>query len=1116
MGHSLEFSCDVIAPPRASRGVPTSVTCPACLKNADKHKSAGLAGASLLQLAGGAVEDAGTAQLPRTAAVAVQPPVTTSPAAHQKHSPVKSTVSSEVTSRSPAERWSEPGGSRADMCLVGDFRSKSNVDDGCDNRQDRASPAPVARRASYADPSSVPVSARQQSGQGQAATAVPGRRFTLPTPLPSLGSILEGVPGRGHLKRSHEDAGTPPRKDSGSASGSVTSGGISGIGGCEKPESGTGGGANGGGDGSTAGEAGRPGKRPLASAQTGVDSSVHPISAAGAKRLFPGAGAKGFEGWGQRRPNISGTDQVGFLTSSLAPDWRKCGLGAMGRAASFDEARATAGRTLMEPQHDGKIRRASAFVNNASSLTPVRTEVGRRDSAFEQRPTPSAPPLSHYSDLLSAAKSFKSVTACAGAPPRHPFPRRDPNVDVEEGRDPATGGTDAFRRQGSASSSLWRSSKLTKWAVGGGGDGNGNVNGERSGSQALPPAMAAMPARGTRMWHVMSADSRFTAGLAAAPNAKTTASSTLSRFAWPAKTVAQSQQGPAAQAIGGGGRGDAAATSGSAPEDHLAGLAGVVGAGQERHGGAAASQARRWSVLDPSPASTGKESAVLVPAWGAPAAESPSREETSSSAISSGRGKPRRGGIFGNGNVDTDEDMPLRPSQRRGSMAAPNDTEQTRWQSGLNQTSSTSDHAAAAGMPTFAPAWGETMEEGQKGQSPARDDKATVSVAPGGGSAPRRSGLFGGGSCSGATEKVALGRPPPRRGSMVVVSDMGGESQRRRFSVVEQTSPASDQAEGSSATLVEPAWGATMRDAGEAREKLGCQEAPSSANVSAGSGVLSRRGSMFDCGNDTREEISFGPPPPRRGSMLTLNPPPRRGSMVAIDARAWELPSLPAAADTPGQDSSAKATTATTGNLQHSACQSGEKPMGPLTSRRGGILAVGVSPCDWGGKSEEEGRGDTSSSTTSYQASRSRRGSAVMSGKSNGSPSVVGGMGAGAMPPLASPTRSVAEPSQHQPAGVRDEHVATAPAWEEEALERTLPSLDVVAGKAVCGSDGRGDAANAEGDNGDCQDNAELSPTAAWWAPGARPPWPRSGDTGTQETHEQTGREGKGESGGLS
>lgn len=816
----------------------------------DKHKTVGLAGASLLQLAGS------KAQAP--------PPSPKKPSSPDMKPPVKSGSSpaakGEISPTRPAASTEEHGDDK--MSFGGAVQG-----DEAPAREARATP--TQRRASYAAP---------QKEVEPALT--PKRRFTLPaTPLPPLGSILERRPAGG-LKRPREDGSkcledapaqqhsppprspsTPVDRDSSAPSHGPADPGK--LVDAEEPSATYGvdpraGPENDGGRGC-------PGSSPPAERLPGQDGLSRSCDAsggatasrpsAGAKRLFPGAWNE-FQAWGPGPEGRSGSDQVGYLTKTLAPDWRKSGLESLGRAMSFDEALQAVGRDVLEPPQDGKPRRGSAFCVQAGIHPPVVTEVNRRDSALEPRPTPSRPPISHYSELLSAGQPFRSITAAHGGIPVHgqARPRLGADVEGEESLAKCSRGPFGHRRSRP-----------------GGGPADAptrNDWGTRSGfaDQPMRDASAA-PSRASRLFHVMPAETPFTSGLRAPPGSRQEF-----RFR-------QDRAGPRE------------GNTGSA--EQIASVVGTMhglGAEEQQQTGPAsgeggapggpAPQGRRWSVLDSSvPPPPVAEANNYVLAWGegAQAQEEETDMTPPAASIPPSRGAPSRKPVFAGGGMgQADAEMVPRPPQpRRSSFAAASPeaeamaggmfrTRRQRW-SPLDDVPDARENGASTPA-TYVAAWGAPASDEQGGRGLARDED-TAAIArvtdpyPGRSFGARRRGLFGAGCAgggggvgkgAGASVEMPLGRPPRGEPAHPAAAregeTMGPSSQRRGWLPSDQVSMPTDPPR--STTSFMRTWREEMNGGHkeERRAEVGSERPPrgeaEAAFVARSGGGSSRRGSL--------------------------------------------------------------------------------------------------------------------------------------------------------------------------------------------------------------------------------------------------------------------------------
>lgn len=856
----------------------------------------GLAGASLLQLAGTAIEE--------STATRLRPTSESEPSAEPWRGDAGGRSGDEhdqpaaPTEETPLRGASAPR--RRASCTASMAGANASAPD-----VQRAAP----RRASY----TAPVSSREGS-LSKSPSCRAARKASQPSSrLPSMGSLLDGPSTRGHLKRQRESGGgvfdvdveaplspcpstLQARGDTatarsifsgnaiggtGAENGSVDSGeseGTTPIKGSAVDDAG----AGSGGDGSSA----------------AASASAQSRPSAGAKSLFSGAGKQwgaAGQGWQSKTPKHAGT--TGYLTTAPAPDWRQHGLASLGRAASFDVARAAAGRNgLVAVAGDDKPRRASAFVSHCTALPPVVTEMGRRDSAFEQRRTPTARHVPHYSDLLSASTSFRPMSAFNGvaAHPFAPRPMCDPDFKIEEEseeglsreRQPPPPNADVFDGDGD----------LPSWGTP--GPGRRLLSGElaAAGADSRPSGLNPSLSRAKRVFHVMDATDPFTAGLPMRPLDDTAA----------------------------------------VPPD--AGVSGSSRSGQQQQQQQQlpSNDRRRWSVIDTAPVPSDQDTpaTIFAPAWGetvddetVDGDDAPS-EDMDISSVGSERGNHHHAQVKFRGGGGSGRDVPSGRPPRRGFMmsAAPPELEGPgeqrsqrphRW-SVLEQSPTPPDQHGATAAP-FVAAWGAANEEESAEEATAEDEG--VSAAGVSARCNRRARVvFGGGGRGGGSsgDEVPSGRPP-RRGSMVPPAvPLGAEaagvspgSQARRWSVVEQAHApldqrALDQRGATQSSSFVPAWGTAVEDRALEETSVGKDRGEAAADL--GMGSIPRRVGVFGGGGSCGEDTSLGRSPHRRSMMSArgqgpqqcappsglvsppshdqglrmMGPPmPRRGSLVA-------------------------------------------------------------------------------------------------------------------------------------------------------------------------------------------------------------------------------------------
>lgn len=794
----------------------------------EKHKSVGLAGASLLQLAGSAVEEPFTKS--RSPASGTQDSKPSSP--ERTSSPeLKAEMKPTPSPTNATDNWRETRLSQEQLHSV------------AENEVDGTPPVmvllPTRRRASFAAP--------RKEVEPEPA---PKRRFTLPS-LPSLGSILDDVP-KSNLKRPRADSGAsrsdgqtchgspaPPPAPGGRGSPSATRCLARGAGNSSESDDipGDGGGSKGVGGNSNSGDSGAsPSIRKMPTQESCSDMSdisEHPASSkslAGAKKLFA---EKNFPTWGRGSLDRRGSDQAGYLTTSLSPNWRQSGLGALGRAVSFDEARMAAGRDVVEPPQDAKPRRASAFVVETGILSPVVTEVARRDSAFEPRPTPNRPPITHYSDLLSAGQQFRSITAAPGSVPRHSFPRANPDAEIDGSeRSNARG---PFRRARKPSTSLWTAPSSSKWAY------------QSDSLDECPRESHAVPSQAPRLFHVMSPETPFTTGLPVPPNERSSMPTTQ------AFGLFKNMPAPRQSESGGAGRSPrrTGAMEGPSTGDHMSPCRLKV---EDKPGGLEP-KARRWSVLGTStaPMSIGDYPAAL------------------------GENKSRNEASFGGGVGNMESEEPIRPPiQRRGSMVTAGQSPEgsarvmfgsrRRAWSSLNQAQTPGDEGKTA--PTkYASAWGAPSADSQDGSAASCTETEPPPL-----SSQRRAGsrcraLFGSGSTSGGGEPLQV------------------SSKRQEWSPHKQSSTPSDTAPKEISYV--SAWGAPVEEEtreADVRDKCTTEGLSSSRERTMSlTGVACNAPSAGGAGTSRRESLLAGSPAgvESPGYMGLSGRPPRPDALVS-------------------------------------------------------------------------------------------------------------------------------------------------------------------------------------------------------------------------------------------
>ncbi|CBN75453.1 EsV-1-7 [Ectocarpus siliculosus] len=484
-------------------------------KFCDKHKSVGLAGASLLQLAGGAESSASS-------------PAPTGTGQNAANSP-------------PPEGATAGGG----PWISGNQMRGGGLPAGADEQQPPASvqqkhaPAaaePRTRRASFNAPAVAPIIQPVLPDLKTQHT----RRSSMPAPLlPSVQSLLDDIP-HGGLKRQRDEGRArqqPYDTDADSATSSSSSplppppgppedaAGFARPGPAHVAVSGSAAEKRGGREGRVD-ESGRDASSVAAdgaSAQARTPKKTTSLfsgpaaaaAAAGNAQQQDGERATRRKVWNPHQSPPSST--TGYVTSSPAMNWRRDGVATLGRAASFDEARLAERKSGMQSEDSSKPRRASAFVTHGSALPPRVIEMHRRDSAYETRTVPAgAGRVAHYSDLLSANASSRSVTAFNGRPGYSPsLTLAHPDAVIEE--EAVAGAAAAGQRE----------------------DGAGAGAPSGGGRPPMPGSRAA-----ARMFHVMPATAVFAGDLPSYARGET-----------PSKaTTAAAAASSAAQAGGGGGR----------------------------------------------------------------------------------------------------------------------------------------------------------------------------------------------------------------------------------------------------------------------------------------------------------------------------------------------------------------------------------------------------------------------------------------------------------------------------------------------------------------------------------------------------------------------------------
>lgn len=772
----------------------------ACLHDVtDKHKSVGLAGASLLQLASAAAEDssltAGTGQN----AASLLPPL-----------PQEEEEAAQGGGNSSPRAGALPESGRAQRGLS-------------EPRYTAVAEAPNSR-ASLNAPVAVSMEPLVPDRRDEP------RRNSMPTPLlPSVQSLLEDIP-RSRLKRHREEGGGRSYDmdvDSPSSLLALPTPAQEPMrGGASAPGSGDG--REGGGGSSSRGTVMESGSR---GATAVAGSSAHSRPAAKASRIFHGSSAGNNQqdgGWASRQriwdPNqSSNSSSTGYVLASPAPDWRKEGLASLGRAASFDEMRLAANMNGLKAEEASKPRRASAFVVQASTLSPVVTEVGRRVSALVPDRKLAAGRTAHYHELLAASASSRSTTAFNGHPGYSPsVALLNPDARIEEER----GGKMA--------------------AIGEGGAGAGEAPSSR------PPTISRAAAG---MFHVMPATAAYIRGLP--PLSPSEAASMGQGGAGDRRRFSLLEQGstgaaekdragktfvsawgaPAEEGDGDGdGGATAAAENTNEASSQRAGTMTGVGGGKADGGSAEGSQppGRRGSMTSLAPAgrlgaqprrwpvagsadhdretTAGNES---VPAWGAASEEKPGEAPARPSSFAA-RGAARSakalfggGGGAGAGAGDSrsgsgSETERVVMSQRSG-FSGPGTSAAREGPEGLasgppsgSRRWSVSEHLAPApdqrGSSANAfvrPSWGEPTEDRAAEGPSSASYSSPVRQNNGGGN-----GGAIGSSRRGSMTPGAMLPPVPRHGSVVAHGPVSTSSQRRGSVVMSALAPAVEEASG--------------------------------------------------------------------------------------------------------------------------------------------------------------------------------------------------------------------------------------------------------------------------------------------------------------------------------
>ncbi|CAM9945212.1 unnamed protein product, partial [Ectocarpus sp. 13 AM-2016] len=654
-------------------------------KFCDKHKSVGLAGASLLQLAGGAESSAS--------------------------SPAPAGTGQNAGNPRPSEGTTAGGGA----WISGNQMRGSGLPAGADEQQPPASvqqihaPAaaePRTRRASFNAPPVAPIIQPVLPDLKPQHT----RRSSMPAPLlPSVQSLLDDIP-RGGLKRQRDEGRArqqPYDTDADSATSSSSSSsplppprgppedaaGFARPGPAHVVVGGPGAGKSGGREGGVdeggrdvplvaADGASAQGRTPNKTSTLFSGPAAAAAAAAGNAQQQDGERATRRKVWNPHQSPPSST--TGYVTSSPAMNWRRDGVATLGRAASFDEARMAARKSGMQSEDSSKPRRASAFVAHGSALPPRMIEMHRRDSAYETRTVPAgAGRVPHYSDLLSANASSRSVTAFNGRSGYSPsLTLAHPEAVIEE--EAAAGAAAAGQRE----------------------DGAGARTPSGGGRPPMPGSRAA-----ARMFHVMPATAVFAGNLPSYSRGETPSKATT------AATTASS----AAQAGGGGG-------------GRRWSVLDPAGPAAKEGGGAAATLVAAWGA----PVDEGTDE-------GDDAAEA----RTTSAVEDRGMGSRREGSGVGNvGEYQTPNRHPRRGSMMAPAAPAGRPRPRP-WPAAAaapanhqGQAAATAAAAAAAAASAFVPAWGAPANDGS-GQEPT--GRSAESGAAGRRGGRRAGGIFGGG-----------------------------------------------------------------------------------------------------------------------------------------------------------------------------------------------------------------------------------------------------------------------------------------------------------------------------------------------------------------------------------
>lgn len=797
----------------------------------------GLAGASLLQLAGSVdaptsapmVERSPSKKVSQKVSQKVTQKVLSSPAKVKRHNFPKAAPTQE--SVWPSRDEAKPSVRNAEEEEMHGSTTGSTGTDA------------AKRLSSYAVPTFKPqVSMLPDTHE---AAPAPHGRISVPALLPSLGSILEGAPPQGHLKRPRQDGS---QSFEGHVRASPPPAPVQGV--EAEPK---------------ASDVRKPKLATQGASLTQEITSAMGGSSAGMKRLFPWRTTPKYPSDGAQGSGLHGnvgTGEVGFLTSSPGPDWRKLGIGHTGRVASLDEAQHAAERQGMDGVYSEKPRRGSAFVNEVSALTPLVTEVGRRDSAVESREMLRATQAPHYSNLLSASKPVRGLYAF----PRHPPSRLQLN------RDPAMEG----RGEGDIRSRP-RSTACGAFF------GSGSSSIRRPFADGAGPALEWRSTAGgsstTNWFHVIEAHAPFTIRTPREFDETASMSPKASGFS-SRSSLNQEAGGGRGRQEGGGSSERPRGTTGYQAGESKGYAHGGQGEGGQK-------QESRWSVLGRGSAPPANERAVLLPAWGARMDEEangelPLCEQTAMEVTSGSGGAGRRGSSFS----ASDDCLPPRGGSTVGSPDAANrmgsgsSSGRRRW-SVLQIPSVPSDQTIFV-----SPREGAPTEEAGTEESLTRE-QSSVDFSTGGQASRRETGfVVGGGGPGGAGSEAPLSRSTSaRRGLMAVTSEEteGVESlwpsEQRQWSVRHEAS-SSPHHEGTGTTSFVPAWGANP----ETEEQQGSinQEDTTMSALGFRKGRMSSEG----VGREG-EKAPFHRSTPRRGSLTApLAGQQHRGSAMLATRRS--------------------------------------------------------------------------------------------------------------------------------------------------------------------------------------------------------------------------------------